>query len=118
MYPWFILQEGVAVNFLGDFIVVHVIIYCFFDYPAFLHRGYMVETFLIDGLGLNEIEEMFFWNHPDLREVAGFACLRFKFEWFKELVLIFVFGFFDGGTNFEDVSESFEDNSLGKVLFA
>jgi len=44
--------------------------------------------------------------------------LRFEFEWFKELVLIFVFGFFDGGTNFEDVSESFEDNSLGKVLFA
>lgn len=84
---------------LGDFVVIDIIINCLFDYPALLDCCYVIETLFIDCLRLDEVEEMLFRDHFELRQVGRLIGVTLGFYGWVRLVVVVVFGLLEGGTD-------------------
>lgn len=66
MRPRLILKEGMCCDLLPLLFVVHEIIDDDLGYSSVLHHCYMVKSLLIDGLWLDEGQEVPLGQHPYL----------------------------------------------------
>ena len=63
MNPRFILKERMSVYFMGDLVIVHIIIYCLLYDSSFLYSCNMIIPFFIDYLRFNQIYKMLLGDH-------------------------------------------------------
>lgn len=104
-------------NLFGDFIVINIVVNNFFDDSAVFDCCYMIKSFLIDCLWLDQVEEMLFGYHFYLGEIGRLADDGFGLYGLVGFEAFFVDRLFERGTDLKYISESFENDSFGHMLF-
>ncbi len=104
-------------NLFGDFIVINIIVNNFFDDSAVFDCCYMVISFFVDCLWLDEVEEMLFGYHFYLGEIGWLADDGFELYGLVGFEAFLVDRLFERGADLKYISESFEDDSFGHMFF-